>query len=269
VVFLIIKIKLREHRKREQELVRLVNEKTIELRESENRLRELNKNKDYFFSHISHDLKGVFMSLMGFSDVLVNDLRKLSMDDIYKFAKNINDSIRYLFQLMNNLLDWSRVQLGKVDYKPHKVNLYESISKVIYIQKPNAEKKRIKIINDVNSSDFVLVDDNMFYSVMNNILNNAIKFSKIESDIEISSSRKDNYYEIKVKDYGIGIESDNLDRLFKIDKVFSKSGTNGEGGTGLGLILCKDLISKNKGEIKIDSAPNKGTTVYILLPVTE
>jgi ligand-binding sensor domain-containing protein/signal transduction histidine kinase len=269
IVFITVKIKIREHSRREKELMRLVNEKTIELRESENRLRELNKNKDYFFSHISHDLKGVFMSLMGFSDVLVNDLKKLSIDDIYKFARNINDSIRYLFQLMNNLLDWSRVQIGKVDYKPQKVNLYESISKVIYIQKPNAEKKKINIVNDVNNNHFVLVDDNMFYSVMNNILNNAIKFSRIGSDIQISSSRKDNYYEIKVKDYGIGIESDNLDRLFKIDKVFSKSGTNGEGGTGLGLILCKDLISKNKGEIKIDSAPNKGTTVYILLPVTE
>jgi ligand-binding sensor domain-containing protein/signal transduction histidine kinase len=258
--------RLKELRKRERELIRMVNDRTKELKESEERLRTLNKNKDKFFSQISHDLKSVFMSLSGFSDILVNDLKNLTIDDIFKFTKNINDSVKYLYNLMNNLLDWSRVQLGKIDYKPSPIDLKDAIAKVIHVLQSNAELKGISIKNSVPNNCIVYADEIMFYSIMNNLITNSIKFSKRGGQIDIYSSRQDDYYNISVKDRGIGIENNLLEKVFKIEEVQSLPGTENEKGTGLGLILCKDFVMKNKGEIRIKSEVGTGTTVTFTLP---
>ena len=270
ILFLVIfggfKWRVSELEKREKELLRLVNDRTKELRESEERLRTLNKNKDKFFSQISHDLKSVFMSLTGFSDILVNDLKKLSIEDIFKFTKNINDSVRYLYNLMNNLLDWSRVQLGKMEYKPVPIDLNDAVTKSIHVIQVNAEIKGIKIVNSIPKNAIVYGDEVMFYSVMNNLIGNSIKFTNQGGEIDIYSKRNNDYYEISVKDNGVGIGSNLLEKIFKIEEIQSMAGTDNEKGTGLGLILCKDFVMKNKGEIWIESSGKNGTTITFTLP---
>ena len=240
---------------RAKELARL----NAQLAESEQMLKELNSSKDKLFSIIAHDLKSPFQPLIGLSEILVEEYDSISKEERDRFIRELNNTIKNQYKLVENLLDWSRIQTGRMEFLPEKINLSESVDSNISLLNQNALIKNIELINQVQNNNFVFADLNMLQSVIQNLISNAIKFTRPNGKVIISSETRNNHVEISVKDTGVGMSKDVLENLFRIDKHHSTLGTSQEKGTGLGLIICKELIEKNEGEIWIESETNKGS----------
>ncbi|HPO49236.1 MAG TPA: PAS domain S-box protein [Spirochaetota bacterium] len=233
-------------------------------------LKELNATKDKLFSIIAHDLKTPFNSLIGFSELLLYDFYSFSDEDKYKFIETIFDTAKNSFQLLTNLLDWARSQSGRINYKKEKINLKEAITNIVALIVNAANKKGIKINNEINEDIFITGDRNTVETVIRNLISNAIKYSYNNGEIFIKSSlvleQRNKYFEVAIKDKGVGIEPERLEKIFDIENNISTRGTNDEGGTGLGLILCKEFIEKNGGKIRVESKKSEGSSFYITLP---
>jgi len=229
-------------------------------------LKNLNSSKDKFFSIIAHDLRSPFNGLLGFSTVLLEELQELTSEEIKEYAGYIHTSAKTVYNLVDNLLQWSRIQTGRIEYQPIKIDLYEEVFKTIELFNTNAITKRIKLVNDIQANVFVYADQNMLRSIMQNLISNGIKFTKPGGLIKISSKEKDDIIEVEIADSGIGIEMKDIAKLFRIDSQFSSLGTSNEEGTGLGLILTKELVEKNKGQIWVKSTVKKGTSFFFTLP---
>jgi len=237
-----------------------------EIRRKNNELIKSNAEKDKFFSIIAHDLKSPFNGLLGLSEMLADDIEQFSKDDIQKVAKSMKSSATYLFKLLENLLEWSRMQRGVMKNNPVNCSLYQAFDQNINLNNTLITNKKIKINNSISSDIQVFADPHMINSVIRNLISNAIKFSKEAGLVEIDAKPiTEKLIHIYVKDYGIGMSADDTDRLFKIDQITSSNGTDGETGTGLGLILCKEYIGRNGGKIWIESESGKGTTVNFTL----
>ena len=235
---------------------------------SEADLKESNATKDKFFTIISHDLKGPFSSLLGFSDILVTEAEKYDRDAIVEFSKIINASSHHLFDLVQNLLLWAGSQSGKLQNNPERVNLRELCIKNISVLKNSAEEKNIALNQEIPENQYVYVDRNIASTVIRNLISNAIKFTNSGGTVSITSVEKDNLIEISVIDTGIGISEENRKKLFRIDAHYSTDGTFAEKGTGLGLITCKEFIEKSGGEIWIEGEQGKGSTFKFTLPIS-
>jgi PAS domain S-box-containing protein len=235
------------------------------LKKSEMELRKLNATKDKFFSIVAHDLKSPFQGLLGASNFLHENLDELDNKDIKKFMKNISDATKNIYNLIEQLLDWSRLQSGHFDFKPEKLDLLHNLLYVINLVGQTAIAKKIKIKHTIESSIMVFTDERMLNSVLQNLISNAIKFTKPEGSITISTIPDDNFVVVSVKDTGVGIKEDALESIFKIDANRSTRGTQGEEGTGLGLILCKEMIQRWGGNIWVESKINKGSSFYFTM----
>ena len=242
--------------------VMALNEK---LTESEKILKELNASKDRFFSIIAHDLKGPFQGLIGYSDILSQDIESLSKNEVAEYSRDMNESARQIFKLLENLLDWTRIQRNAIEINLANQNLRMLVSMCVDILLLQANKKEIKIINNVDDSHVAYVDVNMMNTVIRNLISNAIKFTRIGGKIELSSTKIDDKIELVVSDNGVGIDEEALSKLFRIDVQHTTKGTADEKGTGLGLILCKEMVEKNGGSLRIESKLNEGTSFYITL----
>ena len=240
-----------------------------QLKSSERKLKKLNDEKDKFFSIIAHDLKSPFNALLNLSEFLVEDLSELSLEEIRSFSKEINKSAHSVYNLLLNLLQWAQIKNGWMKRTEEKIALSSLLNNVIILMESVATKKRIEIINDVNSTCFFYGDRTMISSVLQNLISNAIKFSKREGKVIVSSKIEDEKIIVSVKDTGVGICDENLDKLFRLDNHLSTAGTANESGTGLGLILCKELVEKNNGQIWVDSEERIGTTFSFSLDKTE
>jgi len=229
-------------------------------------LKDLNINKDKFFSIIAHDLRGPFNNLLGFSKVLQDDLDILSKDEMREYSGYVYTSARNVYDLVENLLQWSRIQTGRMEYQPIKIDLYEEIFKITELFRSNAIAKKINLINEVNNNLFVFADQNMLHSVLQNLLSNAIKFTNSAGNIILKAESFDDFIEVSITDTGVGIKKDDIKKLFRIDIQFTNPGTENEEGTGLGLILCKELIEKNKGVISVESIYGKGSKFTFTIP---
>ncbi len=236
------------------------------LAESQGELKELNISKDKFFSILAHDLRSPFNSLLAFSKLLTEEYDNLTNEEKKKFISNINNSTNNLYHLVENLLEWSRIQTGKLQSDPKDLDLNEFTSGIIYTLLGNAMNKNIELVNDVESETFVHADERMLNSVLQNLVSNAIKFTRQNGNVTVASKKVGRMVEITVKDTGIGINSDDLQKLFRIDIQHSTTGTANERGTGLGLILCKELVMKCGGDISVTSELNVGTTFKFTLP---
>ncbi len=237
------------------------------LSESEEHLRELNVSKDRFFSIISHDLRGPFQGLLAYSEILSNDTENLSIDEINDFANAINQSAHSVFKLLENLLHWSRIQRGVIEYFPQDIPFKLVVDSNIDLYTTRVEQKKVKLISDIPNDLCVLGDVNMLNTVIRNLLSNAVKFTTAGDEIGITANTTDNgEILISVYDTGVGMSQDVIEKLFKIDHHHSTPGTDEEQGSGLGLILCKDLVEKNKGEISVESEEGKGTTFTFSIP---
>lgn len=235
------------------------------LRKNESKLKELNESKDKFFSIISHDLKSPFTSLVGFSEFLVHELDNLSIEEIKEYSSSIHNSATGVLRLLENLLQWSRFQRGKIDFKPENIDIKSLVNDIFELYKISAKNKGIELINAVGDNLPVFADKNMMETVLRNLTANAIKFTKSGGKVSIYSELDDKV-NIIVEDTGVGISKENIQKLFKLDTHHTTVGTNNEQGTGLGLIICKDFVVKNNGKISVESQPDVGTRFIIELP---
>lgn len=238
----------------------------IALIESEKQLKDLNTTKDKFFSIIAHDLKNPFNSLLGLSKLLIDELDSYSKEEIKDILEIIHNSSDSAYKLLENLLEWSRAQTGKIKFKPDTLDLKRLIIEVVTLLRSQAIKKNIHISYKIIDSCIITADKNMITTVIRNLISNAIKFTKQKGEIIITVSIDDSNYEICIKDTGVGISNENLKKLFRIDSRYTSQGTENELGTGLGLILCKEFIEKHNGKIWAESELGKGSIFKITLP---
>ncbi len=250
--------------KNQEKLLRQFNEELAEvnkqLKLSEDELKKINEEKDKFFSIIAHDLKSPFNALLNLSEFLVEDLSELSMDEIRSFSKEINKSAHSVYNLLLNLLQWAQIKTGRISKTQEKIELFPLVNDTIMLLENLASKKSIKIQNNLTEQTSIVGDRTMIGSVFQNLISNAIKFTKRNGSIFVSNEVLDDKVIIHIKDTGVGISSENLKKLFKLDEHLTTSGTANESGTGLGLILCKELLEKNNGKIWAESTEDLGTT---------
>jgi len=228
-------------------------------------LQELNKSKDRFISIIAHDLRSPFNALMGFADLAAEESATSNNPDLIKYIGTLQQISRGSLELLEDLLTWSRLQLGRIPLQMEKINLFQEVNMVVNILLANAMKKEIRLSNAVDKQVFVFADNNMVQSILRNLLSNAIKFTRQGGLIEINSKAEEKYITVSVKDNGVGIPSQVMARLFTEDGVFSTRGTDNERGTGMGLSLCKEMTEKNEGSIWVESEPDNGTCFFFTL----
>jgi PAS domain S-box-containing protein len=240
-----------------------------DLQKSTQNLLKLNETKDRFISIISHDLRTPFSSILGFTDLLLND-ETLSADERVQYIKYIRESSTSMLALVNSLLDWTRLQTGRIQFEPERTEASDIIMKSINSLSGAALQKNIRIKSLVPSEIFVFADKGLIGQVFNNLISNAIKFTKPGGKIVISAlaSAVPRFYEFSVKDSGVGIKPDDLKKLFGVDTKFTMEGTAGEKGTGLGLSLVKEIIERHGGSVKVESEFGKGSDFRFTLPVT-
>lgn len=233
---------------------------------NEKSMRELNAAKDKFFSIIAHDLKNPFMGILGFTEILNNSFDQYDDAEKKKMISFVKRSAESAYKLLENLLEWSRIQIGGVKISPELIDISILINESITSLKETSILKNIKIITTVPNDTFVFADQEMVKAVIRNLLTNAIKFSNSDSYVKITAEEDSAHTKIMITDKGVGIKPETLNSLFRIDKAISTKGTQGEKGTGLGLILCKEFLQKNKGQLLVESDVNKGSTFTIVLP---
>ena len=245
-----------------------IKEAEEEIAAQRDNLQILNAAKDKFFSIIAHDLKNPFAVLLSITESLSDRFNDLSNDEKNHFIQRINKSANLLFNLMENLLQWSMSQTGKIKYTREIMNLNMVIDDNISLLRMNAEKKNINLSSEIKPNTFIYADIDMIKIVVRNLLSNAIKFNKIGGEVKIISRKKDGFMEVSVIDSGIGLSKEDLKKLFRIDVKNVSIGTSKEEkGTGLGLILSKEYIEKNGGKMWVSSKPGKGSTFSFSLPI--
>lgn len=230
-------------------------------------LKELNLTKDRFFSIISHDLKSPFNGLIGMTKEFKENARDFSYDEIAVFGNEMYDAVLATYRLLENLLDWSRIQLDQIQFQPVKTILRNEVDKGISLFSANASQKEIVLANNVENNIAVNVDPNMLNAILRNLIGNAIKFTIRGGSVVIDAIEDQKGVMICVKDNGVGISEEERKKLFRNDTIYSTYGTEKEKGTGLGLLLCKELVEKHNGVIWVESEPGKGSKFCFLLPV--
>lgn len=236
------------------------------LMQSELQLRELVATKDKFFSIIAHDLKTPFSSIIGFSDLMIEKVKNKDYEVVEKYAEIIQTSANRADALLTNLLEWSRAQLGRMEYNPEHVDLCEMIKETLSLTTDFAQQKSVKLNIDIPKFALAYIDKTMINSVLRNLITNAIKFSYPGGEVCIILKAEKDDYSISVKDNGVGIRPEDVKKLFRIDESITTKGTRNETGTGLGLILCKEFVEKNNGKIWLQSEPGKGSVFSFTLP---
>jgi Signal transduction histidine kinase len=256
---------LREANTLLMERQKLIEAQSVKLEETNHQLSVLNSTKDRFFSIIAHDLRNPFHTVAGFSEILLRDYAKLSPEKTERYLKLINQSATNGNALLENLLQWSRAQTGRISFDPVNLSLYEVVNVVFILLETEAERKHISLKQDISSSVTVVADENMLMTILRNLISNAIKFTPENGSITISFKNHNKMVEVSVTDTGVGIATENIKYLFDVEKNFSTRGTASETGTGLGLILCKEFVERNGGKIWVVSEPDKGSTFTFTL----
>lgn len=234
-----------------------------------NELVESNNTKDTFLSIIAHDLKNPFNIIIGFSDLLNNQYQDFDEEKRKKFISIINVSAKTTYELLENLLAWARSQSGKIQIDKENINLKTILNKSIEIHAINANQKNINIFNNIVDETSIYADKSTLLIAINNIINNAIKFTPTDGKITISAKTSEDQVQLSIKDTGVGISPEIIDNLIHVKKYSSNLGTNNETGSGLGLIIINDFIKKNGGHLVIESEVGKGTEFKISLPIEQ
>ncbi len=238
-----------------------------EIKKKNEQLRQSNREKDKLFSIVAHDLRSPFHSILGLTEIMMEDAAILEKTEIEDYSKEIHKSASALFKFLENLLLWARMQQGAITVEPSANELKKMVDRNIEFLTNNLNWKKIEIINKISAGIFVIADSEIFNIILRNLISNAVKFTHRGGRIEIfSSSEISGFVTVSVKDNGIGVSKSNLDKLFRIDAKVSTAGTEGESSSGLGLLLCKELIEKMGGKIWAESKPNSGSTFHINIP---
>lgn len=238
-----------------------------ELKASEQQLKELNEAKNKLFSIIAHDLRSPMNSFRGFSGLLINNIDSLSKEDVQVLVKGMGKSFNNVNTLLENLLQWSRVQMNTLTYQPEVVDLSVLISDNLNLVEPVATDKQITVRSHVGENLYAMADKNVFNVVLRNLLTNAVKFTNAKGTVEVRASREADTIRIEVADNGTGMSVTTLQNLFASqDYHYSSLGTANERGTGLGLRLCKEFVDKWHGKIGAASVKGEGSTFHFTVP---
>lgn len=242
-------------------------EKTLEeIRITNLKLKELNDTKDKFFTILSHDLKNPFNILVNFSDLLLNNFEKYTPERQIEILGYINKSAENTYKLLENLLLWSKAQIGSIEFNPTKENIFTMAIDTLELIEDSAKLKSITIHNDIPEDLYVKADKVLFVTIIRNLLTNAVKFTPKGKNVSISAEKHNGETFVTVKDEGIGISEEKMGKLFSVSESISTKGTDDEDGSGIGLILCKEFIEMHGGDIKVESEVNLGTTISFNLP---
>lgn len=239
-----------------------------QLKKSKADLQDANATKDRFFSIIAHDLKNPFNAILGYTELLISQYDKLNKEDTLDYIENINLATQTTYNLLENILEWSRSQMGKIDFLPHIFDLSKVINEVVLLNRAQAIAKNIRLSSKVRHKTYVYADDYMVKTVVRNLVSNAIKFTN-KGEVIIEMEVTESKVMVSVIDTGIGIKDEIIDKLFKIDSNIKTTGTNNEKGTGLGLILAKEFVNKNGGDIWVNRMGDQGTIFNFTLPTKE
>jgi signal transduction histidine kinase/ligand-binding sensor domain-containing protein len=250
-------------RERLEDLLRM---RTSEIEKSREELQILNEKKDLIFSILSHDLRSPLTTLKGFLGYLIDHSDELTNEELVRHAINIRNSVSNSLDLIDNTLFWSLSQMGTIQYTPSNFSLHALLEKLKGLYQLTADKKRIPFSITCPQNIMVTGDENMIYVTLRNLVSNALKFTTEGNPVSITCAYRDGDIEINVVDRGIGMSKEYVNRILSRDQPMLKKGTSNEKGTGLGLLLCKNFIEQNKGELRITSVENVGTTFTVILP---
>lgn len=235
-------------------------------------LEAVNKAKDKFFSIIADDLRNPFIGIITISELLEGKLASVNNEissQLLKYVEIIHASSKSAFTVLENLMHWSKLQKGDIGFNPMSKYINRIVDSTLPLVTVSAFKKNITIENGLSGKDLVFIDETLLITILKNLLMNAIKFTHIGGKIILSTNIEGKFLEVSIADSGIGIDSVNLDKLFRLDSKFSGLGTENETGTGLGLILCKELLEKQGGTIRVKSELGIGSTFTFTLPLSE
>ncbi len=238
----------------------------VEVQKQALELSQLNATKDKFFSMIAHDLRNPFNNIQGLSELILSELQNKNYDNIAEYADYIMQSSKKTFELLENLLEWAKIQTGRLEANPEKFRILSIIRDNASLLNEIASKKEIEISIDEKKNPEVYADKNMIKTIIRNLITNALKFTPSKGKINININEEDEFVRVGITDTGIGIHKEDLQKLFNIDSNNTVKNKE-ERGSGLGLILCKELIEINNGEIFVESEVGKGSTFYFTVPV--
>jgi signal transduction histidine kinase len=267
VSFSVFTLILLKKNKRQKILLAKLNQKNQIINHKNTELASVNAQKDKFFSIIAHDLRGPFNGFLGLTEIMAKQFDSITLTELMNISASMNKSANNLFNLLNNLLEWSRMQQGNINFEPKVIPILPFATSTLQTIMEPATKKGIEVTIDIPENLQVFADENMLASTLRNLASNAVKFTPSGGKVSITAKPiVDNNIEISVKDSGIGMDSEMLGNMFKLDVSISRKGTDGEPSTGLGLLLCKDFIGKHGGKIWAKSEEGKGSTFYFTLP---
>lgn len=249
--------------------IKEINKASQQLSKQNEKLQDANQTKEKFLSIIGHDLKNPFNSVLGLSNLVIDQWKSLDDEERFNISNEINSSSQSLYELLDNLLIWSRTQTSKVKWVPIKFDLNENILQIYEIFKNQANFKNINVRLEISGVKNVFADPNMISTVIRNLLSNALKFTHEGGQIVLRSQSKADMVEFSISDNGKGILPEDLKRIFEDTGHQTTKGTSNETGSGLGLLLAKDFINRNKGLIWVESKPGKGSLFTFTLPVSE
>ena len=229
----------------------------------------LNKQQDKFFSVISHDLKSPFLGILGLTELLKEEASNSDNENLISLLNKLDKSVNTQYKLVDNLLSWTRIQTGKMSFQPLKFLINEVVDEVVETLNDFAQQKNIRIKTNIERDFLVWADRNMVSSILRNLISNAIKYSYKDSDVSIIISQKnDDFISVQIKDNGVGLSEENASKMFRLDSNVSTDGTAKEKGTGLGLLIVKEMVSMNKGEISVSSKESIGSIFEFTLPLS-
>jgi signal transduction histidine kinase len=229
-------------------------------------LKELNATKDKLFSVIGHDLRTPFCTILGFSELLFENIRKVEIDTSLEYIEHINSTAKHTLVQLDNLLAWAKTQTGHTYFRPQNVNLFNALQEIVDFCNSTALIKNINLKFSLGTNIVVFADENMLKTILQNLISNAIKYSHLGGKVFIQSNSKPGKIKISVSDNGVGMDQETCNKLFRIDTTVTTSGTANERGSGFGLILCKEFVEMNGGKIWVKSKLGKGSKFTFTLP---
>jgi len=227
-----------------------------------------NESKDKFFSIIAHDLKNPISGIIGLTEIMIKDKKEIDKEEIDEFIAMIKSLSENTYELLENLLNWARVQTKNIELEKQKLDLHLLTNKAIKILKTTADMKYVNLVNKIEPNFYITADENMINTIIRNFISNSIKFSHENSNVIITANDEEKYWNISVSDMGIGMEQNLIDNLFKVGVITSRTGTKREKGTGIGLLLSNEFAKLHNGKIIVKSEVNRGSEFIIQLPKT-
>lgn len=237
----------------------------LEIASKNRELEKLNAEKNKFFSIIAHDLRSPFNAIIGLSELLVEEIDEKNYENAQEYSAIILQSAQRAMALLKNLMEWAQLKTGKIEYNPEHFNAVDLVKETTLLYREIAKKKSINLEETLPHFLSIYADKAMISSILRNFISNAIKFTKPGGNVVVSVEEKSSEILFSVKDTGVGISRERIVDIFKIDHMYSTTGTDNEKGTGMGLSLCKDFVDRHSGKIWVESEENTGSVFYFSL----